>query len=702
MKILKIQFLAVAVLFIAAIQLTVVSCSDDPGVDSYYTKTEDYAADFLKNDTATYGMYLQILERATGESGKLRLVDLLGTYGSYTVFAPTNDAVEAYLASKGITSVANLSKEDCDTIALSSIIEQAYFTTDVDNDTYDKLNMLDRPLTISSQENEDGSLKMMINKTAVIAHADDSVANGVVHTMSSLIPPNNQMIVDALEADSSISLFCEALRVTGVDGLMTKFKDETYTVGSDSVDWTNDRLCIHTAVEYDNVAYMKTRFFKYTVLVEKNEVYESKGINTLDDLRAYAKSIYDEAYPEDKDVTDETDRRNSLNRFISYHILPFQAGYYGLTCFDYDGSEKDGLVSNFDTKVADVCDWYETLMPYSIMKFSFPTGTQKGLYVNRRGRQSRADYYHVFRRGAKVASVSESEVDQSAINGVYFYIDDIINYGVETQTVVMNERLRLDASTLSPDFITSGARGIRQKNGAGRGQYARSTGSGAAGQKAATNTTTYCYGFKAGSATNIDFTDATHIHIRPRYLTFWSYEGDEMTVKGRFDFTIKLPPVPAGTWEIRFFTCVGFNSRGIMQAYLRSGEDGDFIPQGIPFDMRPNGETLFGYIADNDIGDDEALDAYDKQIHNLGWMKGPLNYGSGNESTGGGGKNNKFRNQNNTIRRVIGTFTTDGKTNQYLRLQQKMDSEENEMNFDFLEICPSSIYDNPEQAEDRY
>ena len=697
MKILKINYLAVAVLCLSAIQLTVVSCSDDPGVDSYYTKTEDYAADFLKNNSSTYSMYLEILERATGESGQLRLVDLLGTWGSFTVFAPTNEAVTEYLESKGVSSVAELSKEDCDTIALSSIIEQAYFTTDVDDDTYDRLNMLDRPLSISSQENEDGTLRLMINKNSVIIHADDSVANGVVHTMGSIIPPNNLMIVDALEADTSITLFCQALRATGVDALMTQFVDESYSVGSDSVDWTNDRLVMHTAVEYDNVAYMKRRFFKYTVLVEKDEVLASKGITTLDGLREYAKNIYDDAYPEDKDVTDETDRRNSLNRFVSYHILPFQANYYGLTCFDYDGSEKDGLVSNFDTKVADVCDWYETMMPYSIMKFSFPTGTQKGLYVNRRGVQSRADYYHIFRRGAKVASVSESDVDQSAINGVYYYIDDIINYGTETQKVVMNERIRLDASTLSPDFITSGARGWKQNPGAGKGKYATQSTS----PKAAANNA-HCLGFKAGSATNFEFTNATHIHIRPRYLQFWSYEGDEMTVKGKFDFTIKLPPVPAGTWEIRFFTCVDFQSRGIMQAYLRSGETGDFIPQGIPFDMRPGGVALFGFMTDDNIGDTEAQDAYDKQIHNLGWMKGPGNYSNGDPSTGGGGKNTKFRNFPSTVRKVIGTFTTDGKTNQYLRIQQKMDSEENEMNFDFIEICPSSIYNNPEQSEDRY
>lgn len=698
MKILKMKFLAAAVLVATAVQMTIVSCSDDPGADSYYTKTDEYAADFLKNNSDRFSLYLTILERATGNAEKpLRLIDLLGAWGSYTVFAPTNEAVEKYLAARGLASVEELSKEDCDTIALTSIIDQAaYFTTDVDNDTYDQLNMLDRPLTISSQEAEDGSLLMLINKTAQIIQADDSVGNGVVHTISSVINANNMMIGDALAADSSITLFTAALEFTHMSDSLLKFVDDSYSVGSDSIDWTNDKLVLHTAAEYDNVAYMKKRFFKYTIMVERDEVFEARGIRTIDDLRAYAKQVYDEVYPEDADITDETDRRNSLNRFVSYHILPFQASYYQLTCYDFDGSERDGLVSNFDYRKSDVCDWYETMMPFSLMKFSFVTGTQKGLYVNRRGVQSRADYYHIFRRGAKVASVDESTVDQTAINGVYHYIDDILTFSKDVRDVVLNERLRFDASTLSPDFITSGARGHRPSSGAKDNRYALSQSS----TKAVTNTA-HCLGFKAGAATNFTFNNNTHIHIRPRYLNFWSYEGDEMTVKGKFDFIIKLPPVPSGTWEVRFMTCVGFTSRGIMQAYLRDGEDGNWVPQGIPFDMRPSGETLFGYMADNNIGGDEALDAYDKQIHNLGWMKGPNNYGSGDANSGGGGGGTKFRNQNNTIRKVIGTFTSDGKTHHYLRLQQKMDSEENEMNFDFLELCPSSIYNNTEQAEDR-
>ncbi|MBQ2298457.1 MAG: hypothetical protein II278_03655, partial [Bacteroidaceae bacterium] len=77
----KFKFWAVVLSIISAVQTGFVSCSDDPGVNNYYTIVREYAADYLKNRDQ-YSQYVRILERATGERGDLRLVDMLGTYGN--------------------------------------------------------------------------------------------------------------------------------------------------------------------------------------------------------------------------------------------------------------------------------------------------------------------------------------------------------------------------------------------------------------------------------------------------------------------------------------------------------------------------------------------------------------------------------------------------------------------------------------------
>lgn len=711
MKIKNINFLAVALLVISAVQITFVSCKDEvsaaDGVDGYYTATKEYAIDYLKN-REQFSQFVQVLNRATGENGNLNLPDLLGVYGSYTVFAPTNAAMEQYLSDKGLSSVDQLTKEDCDTLALNSIIEQAFFTTDYSDGTYPQANMLDRNLTISSTNEfdpvkNDSVAAIYIGKTSRLTHYDDSVVNGVVHTVGSVVGASKDMLPQLIKLNEKCQLFADALFATGVSNLMMKYRDESYTVGSDSIDWTNDALVLPTASEYDNVAYMENRYFKYTAFVCPDSILKAKyGVEYLfaktDDKAADPKSLeslahkhYDEVFPADASNNDYKDRKNALNRFISYHVLNRLGTYYTLTAVD-----GGNLQANWNRRKIDITDWYETMMPYSMVKCSFPSGKEEGLYLNRRGVQSRADERGVFIRGAKVASPSEVDFDGTAVNGVYHFIDDIIAYDKNTQDNVFNERLRIDCTTLSPDFMNSGARGHYSKFTANdNGRYG--------GWDATSNHTNKntCIGFKPGSAENIIFNnEGTHIHVRTRVPSFWSYQGDEVTILGRFDFTVKLPPVPAGTYEVRFFTCVEFNTRGIIQCYL--GEDPKNLKAtGIPFDMRWSGEVLANWKSDASLGDDDAIASYDKAMHNNGWMKGMKSFYSAT-SESGGTQSSCFRDLSRTIRKVIGTFTTDGQTDQYLRIQQKMESEQNACNFDMIEIVPSTVYNNEYYAEDKW
>ena len=230
-----------------------------------------------------------------------------------------------------------------------------------------------------------------------------------------------------LAQDERISLFVEALEATGMMDSLKVYRDMNYSVGPDSTGWDNDALVIHTAVEYDNVAYPEKRFYKHSVFAPTDDVLKRYGVDDLDELKELAAQIYDAAYPEDADVGDVRDRRNSLNRFVSYHILPFQANYYQLTCVD--GAESS-LAKAFTRKTADISDWYETMMPHSLMKFSFPQGSEEGLYINRRGVESRPDARGVQVRGAKVEYADVEDERQHGVNGLFYCIDDILAYGL--------------------------------------------------------------------------------------------------------------------------------------------------------------------------------------------------------------------------------------------------------------------------------
>ena len=683
----NIKYLVLVVLLLSSVHFALVSCDDDPGADNYYTFTGEMATDYLNHRPDQFSEFIGILGRS-----ETKVLDLLATYGTYTVFAPTNDAINKYLSARGLKSIDELSQKDCDTIAYTHIVKQAFYTTDLSDGTLPTSNMLDRYLTISVDTptvdagDDASSIVYYVNKTSRFIVRDDSVENGVVHTINSVINSANDMLPDLLEKDSTISLFVQAMMLTHMNDSLQRHVDETYSCSVDSVE---EGVRYHTAVEYEWGFWLKTRFFKYTAFVEKDDVYAAKGIKTIDDLIAYAKSVYDEAYPEDAGLYDDdfTDRRNPLNRFVSYHFLPILGNYNELT-------PNDLLLScNFNRRLWDVADWYETLLPYSVIKCSYPNGSQAGRYLNRRGVQSHADSRGVFVRGCKIFTPSESgSTDMSAINGVYHYIDDILVYSKDVQDVVFNERMRFDATVLSPDFMSAGtseghnARGRYARNEAGPngGEYSDGSESG-----------TRCTVFKPGYVRNWQFTDATFVSVRNRHLNYWSYEGDEIILLGRYNFIIRLPHVPAGTYELRVQTCLGFASRGIIQVYL------DDSPCGIPIDMRNSGsDAVIGWQSDTSLGDDEAINAFDKAFHNNGWMKGPLSYGS--SATNGSGEGyTPMRNTNNQLRRVYTTFYTDGKSDHYMHIKQVMDSETAEFAFDYIELVPRSVYDNEYYIEDK-
>lgn len=88
--------------------------------------------------------------------------------------------------------------------------------------------------------------------------------------------------------------------------------------------------------------------------------------------------LYDPVYGDDADYKaakenpkDYTNRYNPLNMFIAYHILTRDViGWNKLTPLEITGrsSEGDGAIG-IKTDIMDPNDWYETLLPHTMMKF---------------------------------------------------------------------------------------------------------------------------------------------------------------------------------------------------------------------------------------------------------------------------------------------------------------------------------------------
>lgn len=661
--------------------LMLTSCSDEPDSQYFYTFTGEMMSDWLKSpERPQYSEFAEIVERAG-------LMDLLATYGHYTCFAPSNDAVDKFLQGRGLSSVSQLSDADCDTIARTHLVSSMYTTYDMIGHKLPTVNMLNRYLATEAGFDNDSNAVIYLERQAHIYfdQKDDSVENGIVQPIDMVIEKSNSYITDLMRDNPKISTFYNALKATGVINDVMLVEDENYNPKDYEPYYMTSGDAESDKRRYDAP---DTKRFGYTFFIEPDELLESKYGIKKNDLRALydlACSIYDEVYPQDVNAPGHsfenlTDSVNPLHRFVQYHILNMiAAGADDLTpqeIMNVQGlSGFDGAIG-IDETLVNPCDWHYTLLPHTMIKVDkvtvakYRAGCKRGdRYINRR-------YDNKFSFIGQRIEPNDDEYIHDGINGHYYYVDDIVAFSKDVQDKIHNVRIRMDFNTIFPEFITNGLRIL------GNPHAERSV-----DEKDGRN-----WYFPAGYLDGVSFSNCFFTWRRP---IDWAdiYMWDEFNLTGNYDFTFRLPPVPFdGEWQIR----LGYtqqNSRGVAQIYI------DNIPQGIPLDMTIKMDDDF-YIGEDFIDDIETYDnlspeeksEYYKSMKNLGVYPHPRSLFC---NSGGGGSKAYNITYNIGIRRIISQSYLDSTKDHYMRFRVASDGKQgnnNEFALDFLELVPKSVY----------
>jgi hypothetical protein len=350
--------------------------------------------------------------------------------------------------------------------------------------------------------------------------------------------------------------------------------------------------------------------------MESDSTYAENEIHSLNDLKMYAAKVYDKIYPEDKNVAEITDRRNSLNRFIAYHLMKGELA---------ENEFIPATLQRFDTPGTIMYSYFTPMCPNTLLE------VQTGVLINKQN------------NGTSIKIISPNHV---AENGVFHEIDQIMVFDEFILNDVLNKRIRIDAVDLFHEMFSNKIR----------------------------NATFDFYVFPRNYLTNVSFTEQTEVQYR-FYTSVINYRGDEIILCGRYDFTVTMPPIPAGTYEIRL-GYAATSARGVAQVYL------DGQPCGIPLDMRILGEnSKIGWVNDNNT-DDKGMEN-DKMMHNRGYMKAP-------ETAFCYDFTNILRNFPNNLRLTLSVKTFDKMQAHTLRVKSVMESTSMEFQIDYLEFVPLS------------
>lgn len=230
--------------------------------------------DYLR-DTEEYSMFLEVLELTNYAS-------FMNTYGTYTLFLPTNDAVKAYLNDVGASSLKDVPVADLQNIVKLHILNQKINTTSFTDGKIATPSLYGQFL-VTGATNKNGASSTTVNKTASILKSNVEVGNGVIHVIDKVLRVADKTLAQTIEQDASLSLFTEALKITG-----------WYDVLNKPIDYTTN----------DIDSYL-------TVLAQNNDAFKAAGINNIEELKAKYSHLHEPLNPKD-----------SLNLFVSYRILP--------------------------------------------------------------------------------------------------------------------------------------------------------------------------------------------------------------------------------------------------------------------------------------------------------------------------------------------------------------------------------------------
>ena len=692
--------------------------------------SEQHPGTFYISDGQTVATFLEEYQDEDGENPFTDFIYILKraelwadlkTYGDRTCFAPTNKAIKAYLQERMdmepdpvkkhfFDNVESLPDSINDTIAKCHICRSSILLKDLnkkDNGSLPASNLLDRYLTYSaiadSTEDGDTKLSYVINQFSRIIEPDDSLVNGIVQVIDRVIGQSNLFVPGYLASNNKkaaperkANIFYRAIEMTGLLDTLEQYVDPIYHKYY-KPQYDSTFACLEltgkAAVEYgtaweigddrQRVVWPDERFFKYTVFVVSDSVLAQKhNIHNIDDLIAFAKTVYTDA---DHLNDDPTLRTSPINKLISYHILPFWAKWDELNF-----TNEEVLKHFFDAGAQDsidMADFYETMLPHSIMRISTPYEGQrtpapgKNIYINRKGT---GHFGGVECPGIRIIPPKTTDEIETtgALNGGYYFVEDLLLYDDYTRNVALNTRLRFMGNTLSPDFMNTLQRD-------------RMTGDISAKGTGAKNRAVHA--FKKGFCKNFWASDQTLFVVRYQDKDWTIFCNDEMNIRGIFDLILRLPPVPsANTYEVRIWGNAldeqHGKDRGYVQFYF-SDDNVNFVPCDIPVNMaRKPDDPMIGYISDGKLAagltdDDEkeaAVLANDKAMRNRGYMKAPGSYKVSSPRT--------LRDDDSAFRKIVTTQYMEPDKDYYLRFRQVVDREDAVCPLNFIELVPRNIY----------
>ncbi|MCF0199015.1 MAG: fasciclin domain-containing protein [Bacteroidaceae bacterium] len=695
-----------------------VGCQEQIDMSDRYVFTQETISGYLQNH-ADYSEYTAILQQVpVSILSKSTVGQLLSARGHYTCFAPTNEAIHAYLdslvAKQLIASPSWEAFTDSvmldsirQVIVMNSIIDGGNVTTyqssefPLQGGEFQLANMKDNKLSIVRADDPDS---VFVNGDALVdlRNRDILCSNGVIHQVHTVVAPSDismgQMLQECIDGrHSDYRVMAMLVKACGLLDTLSKKRDEAYELA-----YVTSRIDNYPgnglASLKDGTCYIpRHRRYGFTLFAEPDKFWQEKlgkspAEITVDDVVSWLQNQH--FYPDGKADEHYDDENNLLNLFVTYHLLPMRIPNNRLV---FHVNEFGYRVGSGSAYTIPVMEHYTTMGRRRLLKIYQSAETARmmwtsqttGIFLNRfpvldNGRQGtgRELSCNPEKEGVLIYDNANNLNEFNSVNGMIYPIEGPLAYTSDVQDYLMATRLRFDVMSFFPEAMNNDIR----LNTTMEPRY---------------QNVAFPQDDKFKYLDNMWINkDSKTVCYFAAWKDYWNnLNGDELKGVGQYDYTFKLPPVPKrGTYEIRYKVLAN-GDRGVCQIYF--GSDRERMPiAGIPMDLTIGGLYRYasygnepsptGWALDEDDNDDYNAEV-DKKMRNNGFMKGPKGYWDCSKPS---------RNQDNNVRRIIVRQTLDPTETYYLRFKSCLRDATKEFYIDYIEYCPKEIYDNPIEPED--
>ena len=360
------------VLSLTTLLLIVCSCKEQVDTSARYVFKEYTIASYLEAHK-DYSQYLELTKLVPVSEKSSSVYQLLSARGNYTCFAPTNEALNAYLqelVEQELISEpswdAFTDKDKLDSIrrviVLNTVIDggdeysQRYTTAIIstigdpkDPAEFPLPNMYDHKLTRKALQDSNGKIvgdgTIYIDEESAIdsKNCDIPATNGVLHQLHKVIAPKDvscaRFIQNILDNKTpGYLMFAKALQACELLDTLSVVRDEAYEslyqrMGSelDMKDYMDKGGYDMSNTPGDPDAHApEHRKIGFTLFCETDEFWQSQGIDPTaadaveklqDWIVAHRMYHSDGGYQANSDYTST---KNMLHQWTVYHILPMR------------------------------------------------------------------------------------------------------------------------------------------------------------------------------------------------------------------------------------------------------------------------------------------------------------------------------------------------------------------------------------------